>query len=69
MDYIVTVKFRKSPDHDPKNKKTGACVLSSHCTDVTGQHHSALMRNTTEEQIHEDMKPYDVNITRIELVS
>lgn len=47
--FIVTVKLPRNPEHDPRNKKTGSCPASPEgepCTDVTGEHHSFLLRTT-----------------------
>jgi hypothetical protein len=63
--YIVTVKFPRDPDHDPKNKQTGACPVSEHCTDVTGQHHSFLA--VTKADLELAKATYE-HITRIERV-
>lgn len=46
MLFIVTVKIAKLGSHDPRNKKTGECVVSADCSDVTGQHHSLLVEAT-----------------------
>jgi len=64
MRYIVTIKLPKNKEHDPRNKKTGACPMSSECTDVTGQHHSGLV---TFEEL-EGMRSSGVHITRVESV-
>jgi hypothetical protein len=63
--YIVTVKFPRDPAHDPKNKKTGKCPVSEHCTDVTGQHHSFIA--ATEADLELVKMAYE-HITRIERV-
>lgn len=45
-DYLVTVKLPRNPDHDPNNKVTGVCpAFGTYCTDVTGAHHTVLVRN------------------------
>jgi hypothetical protein len=49
MDYIVTIKLPKNPDHDPRNKITGECPVSTYCTDVTGEHHSTIVYAASEE--------------------
>lgn len=62
--YLVTIKLPRNPDHDPKNKVTGICpVTKSHCTDVTGEHHTFIETGKVV-QIEEKYKDY--RITRIE---
>lgn len=39
MKAIITLKFPRNYEHDPKNKLTGVCPLSYTCTDTTGEHH------------------------------
>ena len=70
-DYIVTVKLPKHPLHDPNNKKTGKCPIDgSTCTDVTGAHHSALIRNTsaTIVEVQAEYESLGIHVTRIEVV-
>ena len=64
LAWIVTIKLPRHPDHDPHNKISGDCpVHGATCTDLTGQHHSFLIRDTdlwkldTIENLH---------VTRIE---
>lgn len=41
--FLVTVKLRKNPEHNPRAKKTGPCPVNGKpCTDVTGEHHTFL---------------------------
>jgi len=61
--YVVTVKLPRNPAHDPKNKQVGACVVSKHCTDVTGQHHSFIAE--TDEDLELARALFD-HITRVE---
>ena len=70
------MRFEKNPDHDPKNKKIGECVLSSYCTDVTGSHHSYVVKGYDIEHIrHQINKQFSPNwvgfkhITRIEVLT
>jgi len=66
-DFIVTVKLKKNPEHDPKNKVEGHCPMGDgHCTDVTGEHHSFLVTGTTVGDIRARWSDY--HITRIEQV-
>jgi hypothetical protein len=64
MPYIVTIKVPRNSEHDPHNKQTGRCPLSPECTDVTGEHHSALMTGTTLA----GLRATGVHITRVERV-
>jgi hypothetical protein len=66
--YIVTVKLERHSDHDPANKQTGECPVSSRCTDVTGQHHSFLTQGLNEKYIRErlEAEPNPIHVTRIE---
>lgn len=44
--YLVTVKLPKNPEHNPRNKITGPCPVNGEpCSDVTGEHHTILMRS------------------------
>lgn len=63
--YVVTVKFPRDPEHDPRSKKTGACPVSEYCTDVTGQHHSFIAYNDADLEF---IKTKYEHITRIERV-
>jgi hypothetical protein len=65
--WIVTIKLRKSPLHDPRNKQTGACLVSSHCTDITGEHHSFMATGSSEAEIRAAWQG-QYHITRIEKV-
>ncbi len=63
--YIVTIKLPRKKGHDPHNKVTGPCPVNpaSECTDVTGEHHSALVEG--EEQLQE-LRDVGLHITRVE---
>lgn len=69
-DYIVTVKLPKNPLHDPNNKVTGKCPIDgSTCTDVTGAHHSVLVRNMlSTDLVRIDFEALGLHVTRIEQV-
>jgi hypothetical protein len=44
MNFLVTVKLAKNPEHNPREKKTGPCPVNGKpCTDVTGEHHTFLV--------------------------
>lgn len=62
--YVVTVKYPKQPGHDPKNKRTGECPVSSACTDVAGEHHSFLV---TTDDLDRVLSNYE-HVTRVEEV-
>ena len=63
---LVTVKIRQpGVRHDPLNKKKGTCPVSHHlCTDITGAHHTVLVRTKAEMDV---LSMY--HITRIEEVA
>ncbi len=43
--YLITVKLPKNPEHNPKRKQTGPCPVNGEpCSDVTGEHHTILIR-------------------------
>lgn len=63
--WIITIKQPKNKLHDPRNKQTGPCVVSSLCTDVTGEHHSFIGTASDIEKLKTD----GTHITRIELLS
>lgn len=67
--FIVTIKLAKNPRHDPRNKLTGQCAVSDHCTDVTGEHHSYLTTGESLEAVRESAKDGGwTHVTRIEEV-
>ena len=67
--YLVTIKTGKNPDHDPRNKKTGACHVMGNgmCTDVTGEHHTLLLWSEHDFDVVERYarRVFD-HVTRIE---
>jgi len=69
-DFIVTVKLPNDPNHDPKNKITGPCpITKAHCTDVTGAHHSAVIKNVlSAELVLADFQALGLHVTRIEQI-
>lgn len=43
MNFLVTVRLPKNPEHNPRDKKIGPCPVNGKpCTDVTGEHHTFL---------------------------
>ena len=76
-DFIATLLFKKDPKHNPSDKKTGVCPVSTVCTDSTGAHHSILIHAEDCEEAKsiavrvgkENFAPHIfVHITRVELV-
>lgn len=70
--YLVTVKLPKNPMHNPRNKVTGVCPVNDKqtCTDVTGEHHTALY-NAPEHMNILDVRAYwadHYHVTRVEEV-
>jgi hypothetical protein len=69
--YIITVKYHKDKGHDPSNKKTGPCPVSSMCTDVTGQYHSFVVRvkDLDALEVHKQaLRDNGIHVTRVERV-
>lgn len=75
MQYIITIRLRRNPDHDPQHKVTGPCPVGPgplsgqhplECTDVTGEHHSFLWEAPDIEQAKRNWQ--NLHITRIEEV-
>lgn len=69
--YLVTVKLRKNPEHNPRQKVTGPCPVNGQpCDDVTGEHHTFLV-TTTENSVEAvrktAMERYG-HVTRVESV-
>ena len=48
--YLITVKLPRNPNHDPRNKVVGSCPVNPDelCTDVTGEHHTLLVRSDAD---------------------
>lgn len=69
--FIVTIKVERNKDHDPKNKVGGECSVSLDCTDVTGEHHSLLVKADSRDEIDYILKEIITykHITRIEEAS
>lgn len=67
--FLVTVRFPEDPNHDPRNKVTGECPLTSgDCTDVTGAHHTMLIESDgTAESVREEFATH-YRVTRVEEV-
>lgn len=71
--YLVTVKLKKNPDHDPHNKVTGKCPVRPNklCTDVTGEHHTVMnsvSEDVTAEQVAASWREKGLHVTRVEEV-
>lgn len=75
MQFLITVKLAKNPDHNPQKKVTANCPLDSdhECTDSTGEHHTFLFQRDgfwTADAIKllwENRHP-GVHVTRVESV-
>lgn len=69
--YLVTIKLPKNPAHDPRAKVTGSCAANGggRCTDVTGEHHTMLIRADASETL-ESVEAYArrvfAHVTRVE---
>jgi hypothetical protein len=67
--YIVTVKLKRNPAHNPQNKVIGPCPLSSNtCTDVTGEHHSELCFGDNPDDVRRNYVEAGFHVTRIEQI-
>jgi hypothetical protein len=64
--WIVTIKNKKNPAHDPHNKVTAACGSSEKCTDSTGEHHSFLAYSVSPATLQASLKEKGIHVTRIE---
>jgi hypothetical protein len=72
---MVTVKYNKDPNHDPKNKVVGACPAAvdteSYCSDTTGEHHTVLVNcrdNVSPDMISKTFADKGIHVTRVEEV-
>lgn len=68
--YLVTVKLPKNPEHNPRKKVTGPCPVNGEpCSDVTGEHHTILVRSYGGvEQVKSLMTEKYKHVTRVEAV-
>jgi hypothetical protein len=67
--YLVTIKTAKDPTHNPRAKKTGACMANAGglCTDVTGEHHTLLIWSEHDiEVVQRYARRVFPHVTRIE---
>lgn len=68
--YIVTVKLKRNPNHDPKNKLAAECPIApadqACCTDSTGEHHSFLIVATSILVARERFEDRGYHVTRVE---
>lgn len=68
-NYIVTVKLPRNPNHDPHNKLNGPCPATGKlCTDVTGEHHSVLIKAVSAQAAMLEAQLHGVHVTRAELL-
>lgn len=71
--FLVTIKIKKHPIHDPHNKVTGQCPITPWgvddspklCSDVTGEHHTLIREGESLEAIRETFGKH-YHVTRIE---
>lgn len=64
---LVTIKLPRTAQHDPYNKVVGTCLITGEtCTDVTGEHHTALWEGDDMEAAKFHYRNF--HITRIERV-
>jgi hypothetical protein len=78
MKAIVTLRFQRNANHDPKNKVIGECATHheimnpcSTCTDSTGEHHSYIETGRTISEIKEKALgkyPDAHHVTRVEVI-
>ena len=71
MRYVVTVKIRRQPNHDPHNEVTGPCPVGNIgvCTDATGEHHSFMQRGVGDESaadVKARLEAVGYHVTRVE---
>jgi hypothetical protein len=67
--FAVTVRLPRNPDHNPMNKKAGACPVNGQpCDDVTGQHHTFLCTGDDLSTTESIRKTYEglYHVTRVE---
>ena len=62
---LVTIKLPRNKNHDPHNKITAECPVSTDCTDSTGEHHTVIVYSDAEV---EGLRATFGHITRIEEV-
>jgi hypothetical protein len=70
--FIVTVKLKKNPEHNPHDKKLDVCPIESGqdlaCTDSTGEHHSFLTLGSDVESVRTHWAN-SYHVTRVETAS
>ena len=62
---LVTIKLPRNKNHNPHNKITAECPVSTDCTDSTGEHHTVIVYSDAEV---EGLRATFGHITRIEEV-
>lgn len=70
-DYIVTIKLPNNPNHNPRQKIPGECpAFGGYCTDVTGAHHSTILRDWPGAQsARSRYEAMGFHVTRVERIS
>lgn len=68
--FLVTIKYSKNVNHNPKNKKTAICPANpgKMCSDSTGEHHSLLWEGESLSEAHAHWQGMGLHVTRIEEV-
>ena len=65
--FVVTIKVKRDPKHDPMNKKTGVCPTSSACTDTTGEHHTYITTGRNIDDVRQSaLEAGWRHVTRVE---
>ncbi len=69
MKAIITIKLKRNPNHNPKDKKKGKCpITNNECSDITGEHHSYIETGNSLKEIEIKAKNKYSHITRIEVI-
>lgn len=68
--YLVTVTVPGTPSHNPHNKITGPCPVNGEpCSDVTGKHHTILVRSVKGvDGVRDECAEKYGHVTRVESV-
>ena len=65
--YLVTVKVPKNPEHNPRSKVIGPCPVNGEpCSDVTGEHHTILVRSASLMSATLESRAKYGHVTRVE---
>lgn len=65
--YLVTVKLPKNPEHNPRSKMAGPCPVNGEpCSDITGEHHTIVVRSTSLTMATLESQAKYGHVTRVE---